>query len=394
MKNIFLIILLIISNTGLKAQSNIGHDLNETVDYVTYVCINSTLSKNEKVTNENKQITINDIPQSYTSTIDLFNEFQKLKKQSNIKDYSHFFSEEIFSDQKRFGKIYAFADKRKGEEIVRLKTEILNYIEDKENVSDQEVITSDTVGSDSMTSENIVKGTETASDDTNDFGSQNRRSKNSSFFDLKFWVILIGVFILIIMIALFFLTKKIFKIEDSLNHLKKVSKESKSNTNQIDFNINYNKLDDEIRKLKSQIRDLSPVQDYNNNSVKSDIPEIKNHIELEVTPKKLQEVFYMATPDDMFFDMRSISSIPRPTQTLYKFTADNMDKSKATFVFDSDEIGISEAVNAPHRYLDSVCESQNAHNQNAKKITTTKPGIAEKRNDRWVVITKAKIKYE
>jgi hypothetical protein len=47
----------------------------------------------------------------------------------------------------------------------------------------------------------------------------------------------------------------------------------------------------------------------------------------------------------------------------------------------------------PNKYIKPVCEELNAFNQNANNIVITS-GIAEKRNDKWIVTTKAKIKYE
>lgn len=167
-----------------------------------------------------------------------------------------------------------------------------------------------------------------------------------------------------------------------------------NNKNEINFITNeysskINRLDQQIKEKSIEIKKEPSFNIVNNN-----IPEINTEIVLEVPPKPAQEIFYMATPDQNNFDLSSLSNSFKPTQSLYEFTVDNQDKSKASFIFYSDEVGIKDAVNYPHRYLEPVCEPQNALNQNAKSITTIKPGIAEKRNNQWVVTTKAKIKYE
>lgn len=162
----------------------------------------------------------------------------------------------------------------------------------------------------------------------------------------------------------------------------------------IDYSSKIRNLENSINNIESQLQNSIQKNLSNNIVTDSSIPKINNEIKLEVPPKPIQEVFYMATPDQNNFDISSLSNTFKPTQSLYEFKVDNYDKSKASFTFYSDEIGIRDAVNYPHTYLDPVCESQNALNQNAKSINTIKPGIAEKRNDKWVVTTKAKIKYE
>jgi hypothetical protein len=53
------------------------------------------------------------------------------------------------------------------------------------------------------------------------------------------------------------------------------------------------------------------------------------------------------------------------------------------YFFHSDEIGIKDAVNYPHRYLDSLDGTTNASNQKMPKHNTTSPGIAVKKKRQW-----------
>jgi len=402
MKIIYTIILLIISAISINAQTKESADLNSIVDYVTCVCVNDALPDNKKINCENDQLTLSAIPATEKSTIALFNEFQKLKDKTNISDNLHFFTEEVFNDQKKYSKIYAFSERRKGSKIDDLKSKIKIFI-NKETSKKEENLNSDQPTTELGDSENAaIENQDSLSDVDTEIRNNTIPPAVSTFYIFNFWTYFsIGLSILSIVLV-FILNKIKTKLNRYCqeNHKLKSQKKEQPSYKQIIFSDRERSTERIIKDLEEKNKILSAEiqknkqEQFLNNTMKNSFPEGNNEIELSVPPKPVQEEFYMATPDQNTFDLSSLSQTFKPTQTLYKFTVDAYIKSKATFVFFSDEIGIKDAVNYPHRYLETVCDPQNALNQNAKSIITINPGIAEKRNDKWLVVTKAKIKYE
>ena len=386
---------MIISTININAQNKESTDLNSIVDYVTCVCVNDALPDANKVTCDNGPLTLSAIPATEKSTIALFNEFQKLKEKTNINDNLRFFTDEVFNDEKQYSKIYAFAERRKLKNTfapIKLKIEI--FIQNKETETDLNPDQSTTELGDLENS--ATENQDSLSTIDMDVRSNTIPPAAATFYSFNFWS-LFSIGLIILSIVLFFiLNKQKSKVKkDFENQIKSLKDRNKNELNFLanEYSTKINRLEHQIKVKSIEIQN-DFKKDYSSDTANNTILEINNEIELKVPPKPVQEEFYMATPDLNNFDLSSLSNTFKPTQSLYKFTVDNQDKSKASFVFHSDEIGIKDAVNYPHRYLEPVCEPQNALNQNARNINTIKPGIAEKRNDKWVVTTKAKIKYE
>lgn len=397
MRIIYIIILLIINAVSINAQTKESADLNSIVDYVTCVCVNDALPENKKINCDNDQLTLSAIPATEKSTIALFNEFQKLKEKTNISDNLQFFTDEVFNDQKKYSKIYAFAERRKGNSIDDLKSKIKIFI-NKETSKKEENLNSDQPATELGDSENAgFENQDSISDVDTDIRNNTIPPPASTFYSFNFWTF-ISIGLIILSIILFFIlnkqkstVKKDFEELFKKYQSQKISRQTSIPDNFLDKKIR--ELENDKKNLNAEIQKLTQTK-ISQNFTTDTFPETNTEIVLEVPPKPVKEIFYMATPDQNNFDLSSLSNSFKPTQSLYEFTVDNQDKSKASFVFYSDEIGIKDAVNYPHRYLEPVCEPQNALNQNAKSIVTINPGIAVKRNDKWVVTTKAKIKYE
>ncbi|RTY67064.1 hypothetical protein [Flavobacterium sp. LB2P53] len=402
MRIIYTLIALLFIAVTINAQSKESTDLNSIVDYVTCICVNDALPDINKVTCDNGPLTLSAIPATEKSTIALFNEFQKLKEKTNINDNLRFFTDEVFTDKKQYSKIYAFAERRKLKNIFApIKSKIEIFIQNKE--------TETNLNPDQSTTE-LGKLENSATENQDSLSTIDMDVRNNTippaaatFYSFNFWSFFsIGLSILsIILFITLYKQKSKLKI-DYINKIEKFKRQnvSASSFSQIVLSDKDGNLERKNKDLENKIKDLNAeLQNLRQKNLREDteanpVSETNTHFFLEVLPKPIQEEFYMATPDQNNFDLSSLSNTFKPTQSLYKFTVDNQDKSKASFIFHSDEIGIKDAVNYPHTYLDPVCESQNALNQNAKSINTIKPGIAEKRSDKWVVTTKAKIKYE
>lgn len=395
MRIIYLIFLLIFSTSSTKAQIKESKDLNSIINYVTCVCINDALPEADKVNCNNKEeLTLNSIPKDENATIYLFKEFKKLKEIINIKDTLKFFSEDIFNNEKQYSKIYAFAKSRKEKNtFAPLKLKIEKFIQNKEMNKAGSNLNSDQPTTELGDSENAdMENQDSISSIDMDVINNTTPPAVSTFYSFNFWTYF-SIGLIILSILLFFILNK-QKSKDKKDFEYQIKSLKHNNKNEINFITN--EYSSKINRLEQQIKEKSIEikKEPSFNIVNNNIPEINTEIVLEVPQKPAQEIFYMATPDQNNFDLSSLSNSFKPTQSLYEFTVDNQDKSKASFIFYSDEVGIKDAVNYPHRYLEPVCEPQNALNQNAKSITTIKPGIAEKRNNQWVVTTKAKIKYE
>jgi hypothetical protein len=404
MRIIYILILLIISTISINAQNKESTDLNSIVDYVTCVCVNDALlDPGKKIDCDNDKLTINSIPEKEKSTVELFNEFQTLKEKRNIKDTLKFFTDEVFNNDKQYSKIYAFAVKRKGTRIENLKLKIEIFI-NKETSKKGESLISDQPITELGDPENVsINNQDFDATVDEDVRNNTTPPPASTFFSFNFWAFFSIVLILILITLFIISTKQKSKLKiDYDNNIEKFKRQNQSEpSNRLSMlSDKYNNLERKNKDLENKIKDLNAElhnleqRNLRENTSTNTVSETNTEIVLEVPPKPIQEEFYMATPDQNTFDLSSLSNTFKPTQSLYKFTVDNQDKSKASFIFHSDEIGIKDAVNYPHRYLEPVCEPQNALNQNARNINTIKPGIAEKRNDKWVVTTKAKIKYE
>lgn len=402
MRIIYTIIALLFIAVTINAQSKESTDLSSIVDYVTCVCVNDALPDINKVTCDNGQLTLSAIPATEKSTIALFNEFQKLKEKTNINDNLRFFTDEVFNDKKQYSKIYAFAERRKLKNtFAPIKSKIEIFIQNKE--------TETNLNPNQSTTE-LGKLENSATENQDSLSTIDMDVRNNTippapatFYSFNFWSFFsIGLSILSIILFITLHKQKSKLKIDYNNKIEKIKRQnvSESSFSQIVLSDKDGNLERKNKDLENKIKDLNAeLQNLRQKNLREDtetnpFSETNTEFFLEVLPKPIQEEFYMATPDQNNFDLSSLSNTFKPTQSLYKFTVDNQDKSKASFIFHSDEIGIKDAVNYPHRYLETVCEPQNALNQNAKNINTIKPGIAEKRNDKWVVTTKAKIKYE
>lgn len=399
MRKIYIVILLIVITNNINAQNKESTDLNSIVDYVTCVCVNDALPNNRKVDCDNNQLDLSTIPEDAKVTIYLYNEFQKLKEKTKISNNLQFFTEDVFNNEKQYSKIYAFAKSRKEKNTFDpLKLKIEKFIQNKGTNETSTNSNSDQLNSSLGNSENAGIDNPEHEVAVADIVKNNTTPPQSSaFFSFNFWTLFLTFLFLIVIALHIILSRKISAVEKNLeNKFGKIKNDNSRPLSSlpIDYSSKIKNLENQIRDVEYQLKNSIQKNLSNNIVTDSTIPKINNEVKLEVPPKPIQEVFYMATPDQNNFDISSLSNTFKPTQSLYEFKVDNYDKSKASFTFYSDEIGIRDAVNYPHTYLDPVCESQNALNQNAKSINTIKPGIAVKRNDKWVVTTKAKIKYE
>ena len=68
--------------------------------------------------------------------------------------------------------------------------------------------------------------------------------------------------------------------------------------------------------------------------------------------------------------------------------------ANAKFQIDEKETSIKLALQYPDKNIDPVCDAENAFNPRANRISTIKMGEAELQNGKWIIISKAVIRYE
>lgn len=222
-------------------------------------------------------------------------------------------------------------------------------------------------------------------------------------FDFSFWFIPV-----VLIIGL--LTFTVYNLRNSLRALKEEVRKNtdhrKNNSSKSITEINNTSNND----LTNVMRRLSKIEDYliakpvditYSPAVPVNIPapvvedEKPFEINLSVPEKPKVTEFYMSTPSpDSSFEADQGSDSFRNTISLYKFTVNANNPAKATFMFDSDAVGISDSLNNPKTFIEPVCYQANDAFPGARQIITTQPGTAEKRNNKWVVVDKAKIKYQ
>lgn len=376
MKKIFIIILFLCCYFSF-AQDN-RQRYEEAVDYVICVCINDTGEKQKDCDNGDyyQEGDFKDKSNSNSNYL-LFVEFQKLKEETKADDkVVNFLSNDIFSNEKQYAKIYAFSQKRKGEKIDSIKIEIGEHLNS---------VYSD-VKTESKSEEK--KDIETPVSDT--YEIQKSEPQKASFFTINFWTIL---FLLLFVLVIFFVYKLIVSISDIEEKIKTDKKDNSLSVGNQPNTENVKRLEEKIQKLNER---LDRIESSSVSKKETPVSEQPREVILQ-TPKKEPEttVFYMATPDASgFFNNSSQHNSFKQGATYYKFQVEEKNKNKATFEFFSDEYGDKLSANYPQTYIEPVCEPQNAQNPNAKKITTIEKGVAENQGDKWVVTKKAKIRYE
>lgn len=113
-----------------------------------------------------------------------------------------------------------------------------------------------------------------------------------------------------------------------------------------------------------------------------------------LAPEKQVHTFYLSTPNsDGSFNDSSANPTYKEGASIYKFQ--NFKDSQAKFKIDENDASVKLALAYPDKNIDPVCDAQNAFDPRARRIYTVENGIAELSSDnKWKVITKAKIRYE
>lgn len=117
-----------------------------------------------------------------------------------------------------------------------------------------------------------------------------------------------------------------------------------------------------------------------------------NHKTLKSDKVKIPEVLYCTEPrDGEAFDSKNLSERFIETESVFVFHLKNSNTAEFRVITDPDTMG--RAIKYKKELLDTACDSLNS-SINSRRVITTEPGIAIKQGDRWIIKSKAKIKFE
>ena len=161
-----------------------------------------------------------------------------------------------------------------------------------------------------------------------------------------------------------------------------------------------NSTSSEIRDMQGRIRDLeSQINRLNNDIEKlkqpiSTYPSSPSTSNQEVRqPEPKTEILFLSTPNsDGSFNESSASNTYKDGASIYRLMKTG--SANAKFQIDEKETSIKLALQYPDKNIDPVCDAENAFNPRANRISTIKMGEAELQNGKWIINSKAVIRYE
>jgi hypothetical protein len=337
------------------------------------------------------------------ATIALSNEVESLKKsfKENWKkeDVVTFLSESIFTD-KKFQKIAAFADKRKGKPEfdsykLNLKTDVANTL--VESVTQETVTSTNTNVQQPNVEDRISKLEE---------NSNTKKDDNGILGGLADYLILFSILLGVIALLLALkkpssetdydsLIDKLIRSQRMNSHFqsqqsvfRSTSNNNSSSAELRDANNRIRDLETQIEKIKSQLSNTNPVSSYTAQTTQPTYQEVKQ-------PEVITQTFFLSTPNsDGSFNESSASSTFKDGASIYRFI--KVGNNKAKFQIEEKDASAKLALQYPDKNIDPVCDAVNAFNPKATRITTVEQGEAELQNGKWIVEKnkKAKIKYE
>ena len=349
--------------------------------------------------NSSSYIQVNQFLEStdLSATAALSKEIESLKKvfkENWPKDtVIAFLSDDIFADKTKYQKINAFAEKRKGKPEfdsykASLETNLLNLLETtrQEELSKYE--------SQQTNIENRVTALE-----QNQNVKEEKPGILGSFSD---YLVLLAI--VLVILCLFLAIRKRDNYEELLPRIlesRRLNDLIHAQSNSLSRGMrNNNSSSSEIRDMQGRIRDLESQINRLNNDIEKlkqprssyfSSPSISNQEVRQPEPKT--EILFLSTPNsDGSFNESSASNTYKDGASIYKLVKTGI--SNAIFQIDEKETSIKLALQYPDKNIDPVCDAENAFNPRANRISTIKMGEAELQNGKWIINSKAVIRYE
>jgi hypothetical protein len=349
------------------------------------------------------------IPASETKTIELSSEIDKVKSNQfkstlTSDDVIKLLTEDIFVSQSRYQKLYDFASKRKDDAafasyVAELKSDLPAILATQTQASNTSQPNSD--------SQDQVKPPS-----LEERVSALEQSKTPPVEEKGWFSRNINIFVIIsLILAILLAIIKVIQVvnggstggEEVSDGVRKYVKDkindagfNRGNSNQGVSSFTISNLEDKIKKLETELKDVKSKVDSSKIPFEVVQPRYEQQSWQETKqPEVKSETFFLSTPNsDGSFNDSSVSPTYKEGASIYKFT--KVGNNRAKFQIDEREASVKLALTYPDKSIDPVCDAVNAFNPKAKRITTVDVGEAELLNDKWIVnkSQKAKIRYE
>ena len=349
------------------------------------------------------------IPASETKTIELSSEIDKVKTNQfkstlTSDDVIKLLTEDIFVSQSRYQKLYDFASKRKDDAafasyVAELKSDLPAILATQTQASKTSQPNSD--------SQDQVKPPS-----LEERVSALEQSKTPPVEEKGWFSRNINIFVIIsLILAILLAIIKVIQVvnggstggEEVSDGVRKYVKDkindagfNRGNSNQGVSSFTISNLEDKIKKLETELKDVKSKVDSSKIPFEVVQPRYEQQSWQETKqPEVKSETFFLSTPNsDGSFNDSSVSPTYKEGASIYKFT--KVGNNRAKFQIDEREASVKLALTYPDKSIDPVCDAVNAFNPKAKRITTVDVGEAELLNDKWIVnkSQKAKIRYE
>lgn len=380
----YFLLIYFFSISFVNAQKINDMQYEKGVDFVTCVCMNVVLKSNNDC--KNTVLKLEDIPADQSASIVLFEELQSLKKEKNRN--VDFLANDIFISEKKFQKIHAFT-KKNNQQLDEVKSKIKEFLvtdENQETVNDLSDSIRSLAAQEEPKNQPVTEAVNVETKETN---------MELSYIEQNLLAVIIGITLIILIVCVIFKNnaskkelEEIRKKIDNRPHVNIPNTESIKNSGNLNFENTIQVISNRITELENNFKILN--QKSIEQPVVEPIPIAKQEI---LKQEPIRDIFYMSVPnEDGTFDVSGNTS---KESALYEFIVDTKNPLMAEFRFiATDSKVIQSVVDYSQSYINPACDAQNALNQNAKRIITIHSGTAEKRNDKWKIMTKSQIKYE
>ena len=392
----------------VNGQSLSKDDLTKAVNYLNCKSILLSLNRSETAGVEAEftskcicddfptaQIIKDAIRPTETKTVELFEEINSIIEKEKIKDSTaliKLISEDIFNSKEKYAKIYAFASS-KTPYIEKIKTELISKFREPNFFSN--------------TPSPIINKDENPST-----GTENIKIEESGWlsgFSSQMIVISL-LFSFIISLIFFLIIRK--KLKNSNNGLKSDLKHEQLEKPYNETGKNEKQKQDDIAHIS---KNIEPLIDNKLDSItkeirslRNDLDQLKNNSDKLIETKKTTEpnpgnpplssprdtirtIFYLAMPESerTFSDQTKHSKLESGRSI---FEAIEINSNLAEYSICKDSDSITRAFNNLDKYIKPVCDELNSPGTSSR-IITEKPGKIELQNNKWVVKSKAQIRY-
>ena len=399
LNKIFILSLFCISINEIQAQTLSKEYVQRAVDYLNCKSVllanqqsatSGVTAEFEKNCNCESNITYDKIKGAIASsedkTLGLSKEINSIVNQKDILSKTKdelilLLTESIFNDSSKYKVIYKFAHKPgRDNDIDKLKNDLKKKFEEPDFFS------------------NANKPSKESKENTSNATKNEQTAESGWFSGFSSQMIVISLlFSFIISLIVFLISRsELNKLNEQLDsEIDKRRNREKNNPAKNDkgtndeftklqktlenvFDVKIAQLQSDLESLKNEIRELK-------NKTNSPSNGVRDKISFSESKK-----FYLSNPiKEGIFDANSEHLIMRAGESMYEAIEIGINK----FEFVICNSSINRALSNSVRYIKPVCEELNEQG-NASRIITVTPGIIELQNDKWIVITKAKIRYE